>query len=133
MVRNHKLLFWSLALLIIQIAAFPIVRAYSLYSRFWYTDVVLHIEAGLMFGLFWLWIIRRSSASNLLKYTTAITASVFGGFLWEVWELIGWTIVPGKTQNYIPDLGDSLSDIACGMLGAIILCAGIYLYKKFKK
>ncbi|CAN5137002.1 hypothetical protein BH11PAT3_BH11PAT3_1550 [soil metagenome] len=119
-------------LLLLQLIAFPLVRAYDLYHRFWFTDVLLHIEAGVMFGLVWLWVLKKSIVSKKIAASTTIFFATTMSFLWEVWEFWGWHLFPGRTQNYIPDLGDSLSDIACGLFGALILCLIIFIQRNNK-
>lgn len=113
----------AIILFAVQLAAFPIVRVYDLYSRFGLTDVLLHVEAGIMFGFLWLWLTRHVHMPKQYKYFTLIMFAVFGSLLWEYWEYYGhFFITPDLTRNYIPELADSLTDIASGFMGAVILC-----------
>lgn len=97
-------------------------RLFGWYDHYWFTDVILHTLAGGMFGLFWLGLTYGEySNSRFIFLLTVAMAGVFGSYLWELWEFCGTYILPGIAIAYVPMLGDSLSDMACGMLGALIV------------
>lgn len=99
-----------------------LARSYGWYSNYWYTDILMHILAGVMFGLFWLGLTRTKSYNNRLSlYGSIVMAAVFGSFVWEIWELYGNKFFPTFTVHYIGTLSDALSDIACGLFGGILL------------
>ncbi|MBX4198727.1 hypothetical protein KW800_00375 [Candidatus Parcubacteria bacterium] len=117
--RGHLYKAFSL-LLVIALGAF-LARRYGWYSTYWFTDVILHIIAGVMFGFVWLVIARDSIQSRKLFFLTIILFTVFGGYLWEIWEFIGSVRNPDFALAYVPSLADTLSDIAWGMLGGVLV------------
>lgn len=71
-------------------------------------------------GYIWLWFIRGTRMNVFAIYISLASFAVLGSFLWEVWEASAWQIIP-ETMQYIPELNDSLLDIACGLIGGIIV------------
>ncbi|MBX4195540.1 hypothetical protein KW796_01095 [Candidatus Parcubacteria bacterium] len=115
-------LLWAVMLFGVQLVNYFFLRPLGIYSRFWYADIVLHILAGIMFGCLWLWFSRKLTLPREFLYSSIIMSAVLGSFLWEVWEFGGWYVRGFSMPYYIPSLGDTLSDILAGMVGAIILC-----------
>jgi hypothetical protein len=107
-------------------------RTFGWYHEYWFTDVFLHTLSGAMFALFWLGLSfgEKYQSKAILSLTLAM-AGVFGSYFWELWEFGGAYILPGIAIAYVPDLGDSLGDIACGMFGGLII-ALIYSLKTSK-
>jgi len=104
--------------ILVTIAAF-LGRHYGLYAEFWYYDIILHTLSGMAMGAVWLWLVRKEKYKNRwLLLLSVIMAGVFGSFLWEVWEYVGTYFMPASAEFYMPELGDSLGDIACGLAGA---------------
>ena len=106
-------------------------RATGWYNSYWFTDVILHSISGIMFGFFWLWYMRNLKIQNVwFQVITIVTFATFASVLWEFWEFAGHYITPNHTQYYIPDLGDTLNDILCGMLGSTIVSFYVFLNSK---
>jgi hypothetical protein len=98
-------------------------KSFGFYSEYWFTDVILHALAGLAFGFIWTGLTAKTARSKVVIIVGAAGLAVLGSVLWEVWEYAGWQIIPGKMRAYVPELGDSLADILCGLLGG--LAAGL--------
>lgn len=118
----------ALSLFIIVAIGTYFARKYGFYNSYWFTDVILHTISGAGFGYVMLSIIGQEKISIKLQIISIIAFAVFGSYLWELWEYSGFHIMPGVTEFYTPQLGDSLGDIASGMLGAALLAL-----KFFKK
>lgn len=96
-------------------------RTLGWYNAYWYTDVILHILAGIALGLLWIVINRKNHASSWLVFCISIISfAVFGSVLWEFWEFAGWWITPSRTQFYLATLDDTLLDILCGAIGGLL-------------
>lgn len=126
-----KLYYYSSGILFALVALFSFLsRREAWYNTYWYTDVILHFTSGVALGLLWIALTKndanRLQTSSLLFIIGAISFAVFGSVLWESWEFAGWRITPSHTQFYIPELGDTLSDVFCGLLGGV-LAATIYM------
>jgi len=114
--RNASMLFFVIA-----IGAWW-ARHTGWYSGYWFTDVILHVIAGVAFAYLYLWLARKRSEKNhWLIALNIIAFATFGSVLWEFWEYAGWHLMPVHTRYYIPDLGDTLNDIFCGMIGSALL------------
>ncbi len=101
------------------------------YFDYWYTDIILHIIAGIMFGFLWLLLVRKTEFRPVWLITLgAVAMAVFGSFLWEVWEMTGWRLRPDQARFYIPEIADSLSDITCGMIGGFFSAISNLFRKK---
>lgn len=94
-------------------------RSFGWYNEYWFADIVLHTLSGLGFGFAWLWLCR-GRVPALIAGIGAIGFACLGSVIWEWWEFFGWHITPSHARFYIPELGDTLGDIACGVLGGII-------------
>ena len=104
-------------------------RTLGLYHAHWYTDVLLHLVAGVGFGFIWLGLMKKWDYKKPLVLILGASAlAVLGSVLWEVWEFAGWRLIPGHMRNYIPELGDSLSDILWGLIGGA--AAGFWRARK---
>jgi hypothetical protein len=110
----------SLLLLLVVSAGSFLSRHFGWYSTYFFTDIILHTLSGIMFGYLWLAFINKSNISSLITFSTIILFAVFGSFLWEVWEYGGYVFFPAHVEFYKPEIGDSLGDIASGMLGGIL-------------
>jgi hypothetical protein len=99
-------------------------KSLGLYDAHWYTDVILHLASGIGFGFIWTALTGKSGRSKIILILGAASAAVLGSFLWELWEFAGWRIIPGRMRDYVPELGDSLVDILCGLAGGVM--AGIW-------
>ncbi len=111
----------SVGLFVVVAIGTYLARKYGFYNTYWFTDVILHTISGAAFGFLMLRIIGEEKISRKLEILILVCFAVFGSFLWEVWEYSGFHIMPGVTEFYNPEIGDSLGDIASGMLGAILL------------
>ena len=103
-------------------------RTLGLYHAYWYTDILLHLLAGVGFGFIWVALMGKKDRGSLIMILGAAALAVLGSVLWEVWEFAGWRIIPGHMRNYIPELGDSLSDILWGLIGGA--AAGFWRARK---
>lgn len=100
------------------------------YGEFWFTDVILHTLSGVMFACVFLWIFKNSDSRNKWPYIiAAVLFSVFGSYLWEIWEYLGWKYFPERVDFYEPTLEDSLLDIFCGFIGGLIVMVVFKLRK----
>lgn len=98
-----------------------LARHFGWYRGYVHTDTLLHIAAGVMFGLFWLWLLRNYPMRNeFLLLISIVGVATFCAVLWELWEFLGTYFMPRWTEFYMPELGDTLSDISASMLGAVI-------------
>jgi hypothetical protein len=97
-----------------------IARNYGFYNDYWFTDVILHIVSGFALGLTWIGLNRGEVKRRWMVILCAVSFAALGSVLWEFWEFSGWRITPSHTRFYIPELGDSLLDILCGLLGGAI-------------
>lgn len=109
-----------------------ICHFFNLYFLIWWTDIALHIIAGVTAALFFWWI--RGKYSDVISIITfATTISV----IWEFWEFSNWRYAflrdsIGKIQEqYYPYLGNNLGDIFWGMMGGISI-ALVYIIQKNK-
>lgn len=119
--RNH--IWWSTAVLLAIISILG-VCAHSLgwYHEYWFADIFLHTLSGVMFAFFWIALsYDETHTSKLIFLVTLTMAGVVGSYFWELWEFGGAYILPGIAIAYEPNLADSLGDIACGMVGAMVV------------
>ncbi|MEO6536218.1 MAG: hypothetical protein ABIT47_00865 [Candidatus Paceibacterota bacterium] len=123
MLKTRTRIWWSTAVLLAFISVAGLcAHALGWYQEYWFADVILHTLSGGMFGLFWLGLTYKEEYKSKLIFILTITmAGVFGSYFWELWEFGGAYILPGIAIAYLPDLADTLSDIACGMCGALIV------------
>lgn len=94
-----------------------VAKSQGFYNAYWFTDVILHILAGVGFGFLWTAFVAKTGKGRLVMIIGAGAFAVLGSVLWEVWEFAGWRIFPEQMSDYVPELGDSLVDILCGFLG----------------
>lgn len=97
-----------------------VARQTGWYNDYWYTDIILHTAAGMAFGLFWIALHHRAGTPLWLIWVGAVAFAVFSSVLWEFWEFAGWRVTPSHMRFYIPELGDTLGDLACGMAGGLM-------------
>ncbi len=126
---NKYLKLSSLLLLLIGLGHF-ISRREGYYVSFWYTDIILHITAGVAIGLVWIGLVGKPK--RIPDYISITLFAVFGSYLWEIWEFTGLHVIPDKLI-YIPEIGDSLGDIAAGMTGGILLSITEFFKKSSNK
>lgn len=110
---------WSFVLFMVVAIGSWFARSMGWYNDYWYTDIILHTLSGAAFSLIWIGMNSNSRSPAWLLLLGTVSFAVFGSVLWEFWEFAGWRIMPSHTQFYIPELGDSLSDILCGAVGSI--------------
>ncbi|MDO8565128.1 MAG: hypothetical protein Q7R67_00680 [bacterium] len=96
----------------------------GLYNSYWYTDVILHVVAGAGFGFVWLALNHKIEKRRFILILGAASFAVLGSVGWELWEFVGWRIMSYDMPFYIPELGDSLGDICCGLLGGVLSVMG---------
>lgn len=113
----RKYLIYTAAVFVIVGIITYFARSLGWYNDYWYTDVFLHTLSGVGFGIFWIGLSKKSTASFLVITLGAVSFAALGSVLWEFWEFAGWRITPSHTQFYFPGLADTLSDIACGLAG----------------
>ncbi|MDQ3089649.1 MAG: hypothetical protein M3Q24_00650 [bacterium] len=121
----NKYLKLSFLLLLLIGLGHLISRKEGYYGSIWYTDIILHITAGVAIGLIWIGLVGKPK--TISDYILIALFAVFGSYLWEIWEFTGLHVIPDKLI-YIPELGDSLGDIAAGFVGGTLL--SVYLYFK---
>lgn len=102
------------------------------YNSYWFADVILHTLSGVGFGLVWLGLIRTEQ-SVFIRILGTVSFAALGSTLWEFWEYAGWRITPSQTRFYIPELGDTLSDVICGIIGGLLCCTTYLLYRRIIK
>lgn len=98
-----------------------IARSEGWYNSYWFVDIILHTVSGIAFGLAWIGVQEKKSQTPLTLLLGTTSFAAFGSVLWEFWEFAGWRITPSHTHFYIPELGDTLGDIACGIAGGMIV------------
>jgi hypothetical protein len=123
----NKYLKISLLILLLVGLGHLISRKNAYYANFWYVDILLHISAGIALGLFWIGLVGKPNRKS--EYVSIILFSVFGSFLWELWEFSGLHIIPDKII-YKPTLSDSLGDIVSGMSGGLLVSTSSFLRNK---
>lgn len=96
-------------------------RSLGWYTSYWYADVILHFVSGITFALCWFGMAKQCTSNSWILFLGAVGFAVFGSVLWEFWEYAGWHITPTHARFYIPELGDTLSDIFCGLSGAVFI------------
>jgi hypothetical protein len=89
-------------------------------------DKVLHVIGGLLFAVAWILVLQKyfKNDSLILKSISIVLFSVFGGFLWEVFEfilLVCFNNLALVLKVWASTVSDALMDIAYGMLGASLL------------
>lgn len=122
----------AILFLIVSLTSF-LARTFGWYNAYWYTDIILHTLSGIALGILWIAIQSiRAKLPILLPVIFLETSSfaVFGSVLWEFWEFFGWKILPTHTQFYLPQLGDTFSDILCGLIGGITASLLYVAYQK---
>jgi len=92
-------------------------RHFGFYNDYWFTDIILHTISGLAFGVLWIGLYKKTHSPFLLLILGAMSFAVLGSVLWEFWEFAGWQLTPAQVPFYIPQLGDTLGDIFCGLVG----------------
>lgn len=95
-------------------------RSFGWYNDYWFTDVILHTISGVALGCAWFGITYKSDQPFWMRLLGALSFAVCGSVVWEWWEFFGWRITPSHTQFYIPELGDTLGDVACGLVGGVL-------------
>lgn len=136
-----KKYYYSSGALFTMVALFSFLsRREGWYSAYWYTNILLHFISGIALGLAWLALTKKdihgSQISYILFIIEVVSFAVFGSVLWEFWEFAGWRITPSHTQFYIPELGDTLSDIFFGLVGGVVTATThivIFLKRKNSK
>lgn len=98
-----------------------IARSQGWYNAYWFVDVTLHTISGIAFGLMWIGVQEKKSQTPFTLLLGTSSFAAFGSVLWEFWEYAGWRITPSHTRFYIPELGDTLSDIFCGIVGGLVV------------
>lgn len=99
-------------------------RTLGFYAAYWYTDIIFHVASGAGFGLIWLALNQRGEKRRLMLVLGAAGFAVLGSLVWELWEFAGWRLFPSQIRYYIPELGDTLGDLFCGLLGGILPALG---------
>jgi hypothetical protein len=95
------------------------------YSLVWYFDIIMHTLGGLWVGMFFLYVLERNKAKpmNLKLVMKVILATLAVGLIWEAYEFY---IYQHLSQNPF-DLADTLSDLLCDIIGAVLAC--VYFLK----
>jgi hypothetical protein len=106
-------------------------RSWGWYNEYWFTDIALHVIAGIALGLLWLSLLGRSFPYRHILLLSTISFAVFGSVLWEFWEWGGWFFFPAYTDFYVPSYTDTLGDITCGLCGGIVADLA-YAFRKEK-
>ncbi len=123
----------SLIVLVILIALHGVGSYYSLYWRFSWYDVLVHIFSGLWIALILLWLASVLGQINSLKeykvksFLIAFVSAVLIGVIWELVENYG-QITYTNMQGYGLD---TALDILNDALGGIL--AYLYFVKKRKQ
>lgn len=96
-------------------------RSFGWYNEYAFTDIMLHIVSGAAFGLMWLGFMKDSRNQFWVICIGGMSFATFGSVMWEFWEFAGWRVTPSQLRFYIPELGDTLGDILCGMIGGAVV------------
>lgn len=131
---NYRYIYSGILFLIVGIATY-FARTLGWYNDYWFTDVTLHVISGAAFGLMWVGVNKNiTQLPFFILALGTISFAVFGSVLWEFWEFFGWRITPSHTRFYIPELGDTLNDLFCGLVGGMIVSmANHNIFKSIKK
>lgn len=113
-------LYLSYALGFIVLIGSGLARQYGWYHEYWFTDVILHFLSGVGIAALWFWMIQGENMTAPIRVLSTVAFAVLISFFWEAWEWWGWMLRPDFARHYIPELGDTLSDMAWGLLGALI-------------
>lgn len=107
-------------------------RHFGWYNDYWFTDIILHTLSGCGFAS--LWLAFQKNEAKILTILGATSFATLGSVLWEFWEFAGWRLTPAQVPFYIPQLGDTLGDICCGMVGGFVvsLCVVFFVRSKNK-
>jgi len=110
---------------------------HKFYSVFIWWDIFLHAIAGVglaLLGYVWIYNLIHEGvvAARPVLYSLMIfCASVTALTIWEVYEFgidqLGWS-----TNRMQPSLFDTMTDIAVGLAGALLICVGGYLLLRKK-
>ncbi len=106
-------------------------------------DIPLHIIGGYMLGLIWIWILDfRTLRKKIVPDFFIISVTFIGwvllfSYFWEYFEFLVREYSPELASTwklYPPNLSDSLSDLAFGLLGGLIalVYARLTRYRKLK-
>jgi len=111
----------------------------GLYRGKVWVDIPLHLIGGALLGLFWIWLLEQSSTRHKFGEPSplfigfSITGfSLFGSFLWEIWEFLFSTLASGPAfflKIYSFTVSDVLSDMFFGIIGG----AAVALWNNIRK
>ena len=87
---------------------------YSLYWRFWWFDIPMHILGGVWAGFCAAWLLARREESFSLAWCIALT--LFVGIAWEIFEYSEGIAMP----QYLSYPLDTVKDIFMDLLGAVL-------------
>ncbi|MEX2010393.1 MAG: hypothetical protein WD874_01150 [Parcubacteria group bacterium] len=117
----NKYIIHTLIIFIFVWAGATASRAYGWYFEYWYVDIILHALSGIMFALIWTILAKGKINSIAIFMFGAVATAVLGSFLWECWEYWGYLLRPDFARFYIPEIEDTLTDMAAGMAGALLI------------
>lgn len=117
----NKYFIYSIFLFVLVGIVTLVTRHFGWYNVYWFADVILHTVSGIAFGLMWIGVQERKSQTLLTLLLGTTSFATLGSVLWEFWEFAGWRITPSHARFYIPELGDTLSDVFCGIIGGLLI------------
>jgi hypothetical protein len=123
---------FSILVLIILITLHIVGSHYSLYWKYVWYDIIVHIISGFWVALLILWLASVLGQVNSLKeykaksFLIAFVASIIVGIFWELFENIGQITYIQAAGYYLDTTFDILSDGLGGLL------AYFYFTKKRK-
>lgn len=115
----------SIAVLVLHLLALK----FFLYWSIWWFDIVVHLLAGALTSIFFLWIFRKFFSRK--KFPSFIFLSVIFSLtvalLWEVFEFM--TGITFSSSNYVLDTSlDVLMTVVGGLFGATYLLS-VFMFK----
>ena len=129
------------------VGALGLLHVLAIYFDFYkgkiWIDIPLHILGGIALGFIWVWILDfRAQNEKEFPGLLLFIFSLFGwvlifSFAWEAFEFLIRENSPelaNAWKIYPPNLADTLSDIAFGLLGGFLsgILSFALRYKKFK-
>ena len=95
----------------------------NLYNTVWYYDILMHLISGLVIGYYAEWILKRNNQdkNNFFPVIFCLSFAIAIAGIWEIAEFSIDKITNSNLQhNLETGVVDTMEDMICGSLGAII-------------
>ncbi len=122
----------KLSFILIGAGILTVLHLGALYVGFYegkvWVDMPLHFLGGVLLGLVGLWIFEKAfhdvsiQRTSLLIAIVVVATSLFGSFLWEIFEFFLRDRAPMialPLKLYSPTVSDTLSDMFLGTIGGL--------------